>query len=837
MGFPDRSPKARTRLHMEALEDRTTPAKLDETLTLALPELVATGAVAGDRVNVVMTSTSNSAADAAALDAAPFAETVTSLGFGIYSVTLTPGTDLSAALSFYASFAGVESVAPDTIIQVQRTPNDPSYSQLYGMAKIGAPTVWDTTTGNPNFVVAVIDTGVDYNHPDLAANMWRNPGETADGIDNDGNGFIDDIFGADFANNDGNPFDDNSHGTHVAGTIGAVGNNGVGVAGVNWSVKIMALKFLTASGSGATSNAVRALDYAVAKGVKVSNNSWGGGGASSTLAAAIDRARAAGHIFVAAAGNAGQNNNTTANYPSNYGLTYDNVVSVAATDQNDNLASFSNYGATAVTLAAPGVGIRSTTPNNTYSTFNGTSMATPHVAGAIALYWGANPNLTYQQVISKLKSSVDLVPSLSGKVATGGRLNVAKMFATVSPPTVVPGPKVISSTFGGTSTQLNKVTVTFDRAVNPTTFTKADVVSFIRPNGTSALGTISTVAPVSGTNNTQFVITFTGQTAAGTYSLTFGPDVRDTSGNQMNQNGNGVNGETADRYTATGALILNVSKTYSASPSLAIRDFATTASTITIADDVKISDLNARISLTHTYDSDLVITLTSPTGKTITLFNRRGGSGDNLTNTTFDDEAVTPIANGAAPFNGTYKPDVVGGVAQALSGYDGLSTKGAWTLRVTDNAAQDVGRLTSWSLIVAGTQGASGASAQSFGFRDESADFDLDTAIEEAGSGPIAVGASDVFDESSDPAVVEDAAPTPTASPLFYLLGSDPERTEDEATPPVESLDFIERENRPALSDDFETPLAVAYATLYAAPETSDEGGGEEEIFEAFAVD
>jgi serine protease len=366
MGFPDRQRYARARLEMEALEDRTTPAKLDEALALALPELVATGAALGDRVNVVMTSEITSAVDTAALAATPFAADVQALGFGIYSVALTAGTDLVEAIEYYGQVTGVVSAAPDEIIQIQRTPNDTQYSALYGMTKIGAPAAWDRTTGNPNFVVAVIDTGVDHGHPDLAANMWRNPGEIAgDGRDNDGNGFVDDVFGADFANNDGNPFDDNGHGTHVAGTIGAVGNNGAGVAGVNWSVKIMALKFLRADGSGYTSSAVRALDYAVAKGAKVSNNSWGGGGYDATLAAAIGRARTAGHIFVAAAGNNGQNLNVTASYPASYIQSYDNIVTVAATDGDDTLANFSNYGATAVTLAAPGVNIRSTTPNGT----------------------------------------------------------------------------------------------------------------------------------------------------------------------------------------------------------------------------------------------------------------------------------------------------------------------------------------------------------------------------------------------------------------------------------------------------------------------------------------
>ncbi|MDY3553699.1 S8 family serine peptidase [Gemmata sp. JC717] len=781
MGFPDRSRLGRAHLAMERLEDRTTPAKLDAALALALPDLVAAGAVSGDHVNVVMNATSTNATDLAALSATPFAASVSPLGFGIYSVTLTPGTDLGGALAFYGSLAGVTSAAPDQILNVQQTPNDPSYGSLYGMTRIGAPTAWDSSTGTPGFVVAVIDSGVDYRHPDLVNNIWINQAEIpsavrarltdvdgdgritfrdlnnainqgagkitdlngngyidggdilkpvaqggwADGVDGNGtagstNGYTDDLVGWDFANNDNDPLDDNNHGTHVSGTIGAVGNNGVGVAGVNWNVQIMGLKFLGANGSGSLSAAVNALNYAVTMGVKVSNNSWGGGGYDTTLAAAIGRAQTAGHIFVAAAGNSGQNIDSVASYPASYIQQYNNIVSVAATDSNDALASFSNYGASSVTLAAPGVGILSTTPNNTYSSFSGTSMATPHVAGAIALYWGANPTLTYQQVIAKLKSSVDVLSNLNGKVSTGGRLNVAKMFAgSTSPPVAVSGPKVVSSSFGGaTATQFDNVLVTFDKAVLASTFTAADVSAFTGPNGTLA---VTGVVPVNATNGsaTQFRITFAAQTANGSYSLTFGPNITDAAGNLMNQNGNGTNGEaTLDRYTAAGTLTTTTTTTFTTGTiSVPIRDLSTLSYSFTVVQDVRIADLDVIVNLNHTWDSDLVITLTSPTvngvaGKTATLFNRRGGSGDNLTNTRFNDEATTSIANGLAPFNGSFIPET------ALSVFDGLSTKGAWTLTVRDAAAGDVGTLTNWQLVVTGTLGGAGA-ASALGFLAE----------------------------------------------------------------------------------------------------------------------
>ncbi len=820
MGFPDRSRFGRVRLAVELLEDRTTPTKLDDLASLTLPELVATGAVASDRVNVVMDAETNTASDAAALAATPFASSVQAIGFGIYSVTLTTGTDLGAAVAFYGSLSGVASAAPDEIVRLQKTPNDPSYSSLYGLTKIGAPAAWDTTTGG-NFVVAVIDTGVDYNHPDLLANMWRNPGETADGLDNDGNGLIDDIFGADFANGDGNPMDDNNHGTHVAGTIGAVGNNSVGVVGVNWSVKIMALKFLGADGSGAISNAVASLDYAVNKGAKVSNNSWGGGGYSTTMAAAIGRAQTAGHIFVAAAGNSAQNIDTTASYPASYIQSYNNVVTVAATGSNDALASFSNFGASSVTLAAPGVSILSTTRNDTYSSFSGTSMATPHVAGAIALYWNANPTLSYTQVIDKLKSSVDTVAGLSGMVSTGGRLNVAKMFASTSPP-VAPGPKVVSAVYSGTTaTQLNKVRITFDTAITASSFTTADIVSFNGPSG--AITTTYTVTPVAG-SATQFDIGFGAQTAAGTYSLTFGPSIQDTAGKSMDQNGNGTAGETtADRFTATGSLVLNVNRTFSATGlPLAIKDRQTTTSTITVTENVKITDLNVKVAIAHTYDSDLVITLTSPTvngvaGKTVTLFNRRGGSGDNLTNTTFDDEATTAIASGVAPFSGSFKIENTTG--NLLSAFDGRSTQGVWTLKVSDKANADIGSLTAWSLLVNGTIGSVTGSGQArtLGFLDEPAfaeEFDA-FAFDAA---PLAVATSEPVRETSSAPFAVDYG---FASDSVSWLSPEAARREF-ASRTAESASYTHRESRPANNDDFGEPHTAALATLYFPPDAAE---------------
>ena len=347
---------------------------------------------------------------------------------------------LQAALRGLKNFRFIE---PDFAIWGQATVNDPGFSQLWGLhntgqsggridADIDAPEAWDITRGNGSVVVGVIDSGVDYNHPDLAGAIWSNPGEIAgDGIDNDGNGYVDDVRGWNFHSNNNNPMDDNNHGTHVAGTIAAVGNNGIGVAGVA-NAKILPLKFLGADNTGSTSNAISAINYATKLrrdhgiNIRVTNNSWGGGGASTALQNAIIAHRDAGIMFVAAAGNGGSdsigdNNDSTPYWPSNYN--YSNVIAVAATDRHDNLASFSNFGPSTVHLGAPGASIYSTLRSGSYGTMSGTSMAAPHVAGVVALAWSLMPSATMQQVRDTILQSVDLVSSLNGKVSSNGRLN------------------------------------------------------------------------------------------------------------------------------------------------------------------------------------------------------------------------------------------------------------------------------------------------------------------------------------------------------------------------------------------------------------------------------
>jgi thermitase len=337
------------------------------------------------------------------------------------------------------------------------TPNDPRFGELWGLkntgsnepggrtpgvlgADIDALRAWDITTGSRNVTVAVIDTGIDYNHPDLQENMWVNVAERdgVAGVDDDGNGYVDDIYGYNFAVGNGNPMDGNGHGTHCAGTIGAIHNNGVGVAGVMDNVTFVAVKFLSDSGSGSTENAIKAVDYATKLNVDIMSNSWGGGGYSQALKEAIERASEKGILFTAAAGNSSSNNDQRASYPANYEVP--NVISVAATTAQNTLASFSSYGRNTVHIAAPGHNILSTVQRNGYSVFSGTSMATPHVSGALGLLVAAEGRLPVADVKERLIGTSVPVSALKGKTVNAGLLNAYNLLTDFRPERTEPKP-------------------------------------------------------------------------------------------------------------------------------------------------------------------------------------------------------------------------------------------------------------------------------------------------------------------------------------------------------------------------------------------------------------
>ena len=362
-------------------------------------------------------------------------------------VKLPQGKARAAAIQELESDPAVAYAEPNWIYTHQATATDPYVTDgrlwgAYGDASTPAnqfgsqaAEAWAAGhTGSSSVYVGVIDEGIQVTHPDLDANVWVNTFDPANGVDDDRNGYVDDVNGWDFDGNNNTVYDGGAkgslddHGTHVSGTIAAEANNGAGVAGVTWSTKLISGKFLGRRG-GSLADAVKAVDYFTdlktrhGLNVVATNNSWGGGGYSQALYDAISRANTAGILFIAAAGNSGTDNDVTASYPSGYDLP--NVIAVAAIDKTGGLASFSQYGAKTVDLGAPGVDVWSTTAFNTYSTYNGTSMATPHVTGAAALYAASHPGATAAAIKSAILSSAVPTASLGGKTVTGGRLNAS----------------------------------------------------------------------------------------------------------------------------------------------------------------------------------------------------------------------------------------------------------------------------------------------------------------------------------------------------------------------------------------------------------------------------
>lgn len=355
-----------------------------------------------------------------------------------------------AAVEQLKNIPGVIYAEPNYIFRKQQT-TDEHFAKQWGLQNLGqkdpsgkegvtgidvnAIEAWKIQTGSKNVIVAVIDTGVDYNNPDLKENMWTNEAELSGqpDIDDDGNGYVDDVYGFSFVNGKdyADPMDDHGHGSHCAGVIGARTNNQIGMAGLNWDVRIMAVKFLSKSGSGTLEDAVKAVDYSVKNGAHILSNSWGGGPFTQALLDAIKASDEAGALFVAAAGNNSANNDVSTAFPANYDVP--NMVSVAAIDNKGLLANFSSFGRKKVHVGAPGVNVWSITMKG-YESWSGTSMATPHVAGVAALVLAQDAALTNHQIRERVLSTAIRVPGLRNKVSTGGMVSAYTSLMNIPTP-------------------------------------------------------------------------------------------------------------------------------------------------------------------------------------------------------------------------------------------------------------------------------------------------------------------------------------------------------------------------------------------------------------------
>ncbi len=472
---------------------------------------------------------------------------------------------------------------PNYIVTYKNTPNDPSFGQMWGLqntgqnlsgtpgtpgADIRATPAWDFSTGSSNIVAGVIDTGVDVGHPDLAANIWSAPSSFTVTVGGQTITCPAGSHGYDAINNNCSPTDSVGHGTHVAGTIGATGNNSTGVTGVNWRSSIMVLRFMDSNG-GTTANAVNCIDFAIqakqifgaAANVRVLSNSWGGTGSSQALLDAINRANNADILFVVAAGNNGTNNDTTPFYPASYSAP--NLISVAATTSSDARASFSNYGAATVNLGAPGEYILSTLPNNTYGYYSGTSMATPHVSGAAALIL-STCTLNTASLRAAILGNVDLIPSMSGITTSGGRLNVANAMRSCLAPGLLStsiSPSVVASGAGSTGTVTLTSAAGSGGAVVSLSSTNPALVN-VPASITVPAGAVSATFPISAsTTATQASVTITASYSGTSKAaiLTVNPVVTGVSATFVGTDDT-TQGSWKGKYGAEGYLVLGDSQ-------------------------------------------------------------------------------------------------------------------------------------------------------------------------------------------------------------------------------------------------------------------------------------
>ncbi len=593
----------------------------------------------------------------------------------IAEIAVPKGISRDALLKKLSKHKAISIAEPNYIIKAISTerqqvlPSDPRFAELWGLhntgqaggrvdADIDAPEAWEITKGSRDTIIGIIDTGLDYNHPDLAANRWVNPGEIAgNGVDDDNNGVVDDVYGYSAFSNNGDPFDGEGHGTHVAGTIGAAGDNGVGVVGVNWNATLLPCQFLGPDGTGSTAGAIACINYFTnlklnhGINVRATNNSWGGGGYSEALKLAIKAGNDAEILFIAAAGNSAQNADVTPHYPAGYDLP--GIVAVASTDRNDNLSSFSTYGPTTVDVAAPGSAILSTLPGNTYGSLSGTSMATPHVAGAAGLIWSLSPHLTISEVKQILLDSGESLPALAGKILSGKRINLESALAAADP---VPG-------FGlGLTPARQEVTAgqnaLYQLAVSDIADWDGQVNFTVSSNPVLPGLALSASSAQPGQSLTLTAPT-TAATAWGNYELT-------------------VTGTDA----ATGELVKTVSAALTVLPQglqdlpfenttpVAIPDNnpAGITSLINVPDAATAFAVTVSVDISHTWIGDLIVKLRSPAGTEYTLHNKEGGSADNLVK------------------------------SWTLNQFNGEQVQGDWSLFVSDTANLDTGRLNKWSL-------------------------------------------------------------------------------------------------------------------------------------------
>jgi serine protease len=743
-----RRPQTQTILHLEALEDRTLlsaapippslasapydPSQVlvrfrTDPLTNTAPSIHVSGAVLGQSLDLVS---------------------------GLYEVNLN-GLSVANALTEFQADPSVISVEPNYLVSAAGTPNDPVFGSQYALQNTGqsggvagvdirAVQAWDVTSSASHVIISLIDTGIDYNHPDLYQNIWINQAEIPKSrlknlVDVYGDGYIsfrdlnnpinqgvgkitdlnsdgridaadilapmirdaqgndtgkggwayagntqdgdtahpNDFVGWNFIANNNQPFDDNGHGTNVAGILGATGNNGVGVAGVDWQVQLQEIKSFDSQGFSTIANLVAAIGYSIKHGAKISNNSWAYRAPSTALKTAVAGAQAAGQIFVAAAGNF---SNPDPDYPANYSTQLDNIVAVASIDRSGNLASNSNYGATTVALAAPGVNIVSTAPGGGYSSYTGTSQATPFVAGVLALVWEQHPDWTYRQVINQVLSTVTPLASLKGKTITGGIVNAAA--AVGAQPGGghhhVPGPTphALTAVFSGPDAHsLNRILLTFDQPIDPNTLTQANFSLFTPSNQTVFLS----FTPSS--DGLRLELDFAVQTAPGNYTLSLNAGVHDQ------------NGDALAPFSAAFTVVPLPSNTFTSAGPTPIPHQGTFLSTITVDRDLPIASLSVVLNITYPADGDLLIHLQAPDGTDVLLVNQRGGSGANFQNTVLDSNARTSIRFAPAPFAGSFQPET------PLSTFAGKNARGVWKLWVVDMRTGNSGVLNSWSLV------------------------------------------------------------------------------------------------------------------------------------------